>query len=260
MEKRSIDLGRCLVRDGKADCHRCEEICPQRAIASPALDHEACDGCARFTAVWPAAAIEAPEDYAEALKKTMALTPQVLMCGKASPGGVHCLGFLDRRLLWSLATKRPLSLDIARWESCRPAGVGGLQQDGAGEKAAEGRTAQLFPSSVPLDGRGVAGNSRSADRAKLPLRCFGLAAGAAGRSMRAGLWAGAARRLHGLWPLHRRLPDRGSRAGARRACGPALCGGILHRVQSLCTALPAGRAGTRAALCRAARFSAGPLT
>ena len=130
----------------------------------------------------------------------------------------------------------------------------------AAEKVAEGRTAQLFPSSVPLDGRGAAGNSRSADRAELPLRCFGLAAGAAGRSMRAVLWAGAARRLHGLWPLHRRLPDRGSRAGARRACGPALCGGILHRVQSLCTALPAGRAGTRAALCRAARFPAGPLT
>ena len=130
----------------------------------------------------------------------------------------------------------------------------------AAEKAAEGRTAQLFPSFVPLDGRGAAGNSRSADRAELPLRCFCLAAEAAGRSMRAVLWAGAARRLHGLWPLHRRLPDRGSRAGARRACGPALCGGILHRVQSLCTALPAGRAGTRAALCRAARVPAGPLT
>lgn len=99
MEKRSIDLGRCLVRDGKADCHRCEEICPQRAIASHAVDQEACDGCGLCTAVCPAAAIEAPEDYAEALKKTMALTPQVLMCGKASPGGVHCLGFLDRRLL-----------------------------------------------------------------------------------------------------------------------------------------------------------------
>lgn len=85
MEKRSIDLGRCLVRDGKADCHRCEEICSQRAIASHAVDQEACDGCGLCTAVCPAAAIEAPEDYAEALKKTMALTPQVLMCGKASP-------------------------------------------------------------------------------------------------------------------------------------------------------------------------------
>lgn len=85
MEKRSINLGRCLVRDGKADCHRCEEICPQRAIVSHAVDQEACDGCGLCTAVCPAAAIEAPENYAEALKKTMALTPQVLMCGKASP-------------------------------------------------------------------------------------------------------------------------------------------------------------------------------
>ncbi len=129
MEKRSIDLGRCLVRDGKADCHCCEEICPQRAITSHAVDQEACDGCGLCTAVCPAAAIEAPEDYAEALKKTMALTPQVLMCGKASPGGVHCLGFLDRRLLWSLATKRPLSLDISRCESCRPAVFAWLQQE-----------------------------------------------------------------------------------------------------------------------------------
>ena len=114
MEKRSIDLGRCLVRDGKADCHRCEEICPQRAITSHAVDQEACDGCGLCTAVCPAAAIEAPEDYAEALKKTMALTPQVLMCGKASPGGVHCLGFLDRLGNFFLGGFRPAELHIVK--------------------------------------------------------------------------------------------------------------------------------------------------
>lgn len=42
---------------------------------------------------------------------------------------LHCLGFLDRRLLWSLATKRPLSLDISRCESCRPAVFAWLQQE-----------------------------------------------------------------------------------------------------------------------------------
>ena len=45
MEKRRIDLSRCLVRDGKADCHRCEEICPQKAINGHVVDTAACDGC-----------------------------------------------------------------------------------------------------------------------------------------------------------------------------------------------------------------------
>lgn len=129
MEKRRIDLRRCLVCDGKADCHRCEEICPQRAVTGHSVDQSACDGCGLCSAVCPAAAIESPEDYAGALQKTMDLTPQVLMCEKASPGGVRCLGFLNRRLLWALAAKQPLSLDISHCESCRPAVFDWLQQE-----------------------------------------------------------------------------------------------------------------------------------
>uniref|UniRef100_UPI0022E1477C 4Fe-4S binding protein n=1 Tax=Mitsuokella multacida TaxID=52226 RepID=UPI0022E1477C len=121
MEKRRIDLSRCLVRDGKADCHRCEEICPQKAINGHVVDTAACDGCGLCSAICPAAAIVAPEDYEGALTKAQELAPQVLMCEKASEGSVHCLGFLTRRLLWALAAKRPLALDISHCASCRPA-------------------------------------------------------------------------------------------------------------------------------------------
>ena len=89
MEKRRIDLSRCLVRDGKADCHRCEEICPQKAIQDHVVDTAACDGCGLCSAICPAAAIVAPEDYEGALTKAQELAPQVLMCEKASEGGVH---------------------------------------------------------------------------------------------------------------------------------------------------------------------------
>lgn len=129
MEKRRIDLSRCLVRDDKADCHRCEEICPQKAIRGHAIDMAACDGCGLCSAVCPAAAITAPEDYTGALAKAQSLTPQVLMCEKASEGSVHCLGFLTRRLLWALAAKRPLALDISHCEACRPAVFAHLKQE-----------------------------------------------------------------------------------------------------------------------------------
>ncbi len=129
MEKRRIDLSRCLVRDGKADCHRCEEICPQKAIQDHVVDTAACDGCGLCSAICPAAAIVAPEDYEGALTKAQELAPQVLMCEKASEGGVHCLGFLTRRLLWALAAKRPLALDISHCEACRPAVFAHLERE-----------------------------------------------------------------------------------------------------------------------------------
>lgn len=129
MEKRRIDLSRCLVRDGKADCHCCEEICPQKAIKDHVVDTAACDGCGLCSAVCPVAAIVAPEDYEGALTKAQELAPQVLMCEKASEGGVHCLGFLTRRLLWALAAKRPLALDISHCEACRPAVFAHLERE-----------------------------------------------------------------------------------------------------------------------------------
>ena len=138
MEKRRIDLSRCLVRDGKADCHRCEEICPQKAIQDHVVDTAACDGGGLCSAICPAAAIVAPEDYEGALTKAQELAPQVLMCEKASEGGVHCLGFLTRRLLWALAAKRPLALDISHCEACRPAVFAHLEREVAAAAEVQG--------------------------------------------------------------------------------------------------------------------------
>ena len=121
MSKRSIDLTHCLVRDGKVSCHRCADICPQKAITDHGIDTERCDGCGLCSAVCPAAAVIAPEDYAGALAKAEKLQPQVLMCEKAGAEGAPCLGFLNRRLLWAMAWEKGLCLDISQCQSCRPA-------------------------------------------------------------------------------------------------------------------------------------------
>jgi formate hydrogenlyase subunit 6/NADH:ubiquinone oxidoreductase subunit I len=129
LSKRSIDLRRCLVRDGKVSCHRCAEICPQKAITDHVIDMERCDGCGLCSAVCPAAAITASEDYAGALAKAEKLQPKVLMCEKAGAEGAPCLGFLNRRLLWAMAYDRGLCLDISQCQSCRPAVYDWLLQE-----------------------------------------------------------------------------------------------------------------------------------
>lgn len=121
MSKRNIDLARCLVHDGAVNCHLCEKICPQNAIQEHVIDMSRCDGCGLCQAVCPTAAIMSTEDYERALEKAAELEPQALMCQKAGEGNVSCLGFLNRRILWALASKRSLCLDISRCQKCRPA-------------------------------------------------------------------------------------------------------------------------------------------
>ena len=121
MSKRNIDLARCLMHDGAVNCHLCEKICPQDAIQEHVIDMSRCDGCGLCHAVCPTAAIVTPEDYEKALDKAAGLKPQVLMCQKADETSVSCLGFLNRRLLWALASKRELCLDLSRCRECRPA-------------------------------------------------------------------------------------------------------------------------------------------
>lgn len=121
MSKRSIDLARCLVHDGAVNCHLCEKICPQKAIEEHVIDMSRCDDCGLCQAVCPTAAIMATEDCGNDLDKAAALEPQVLMCRKVSEKGAFCLGFLNRRILWVLASRRGLCLDISRCQKCRPA-------------------------------------------------------------------------------------------------------------------------------------------
>lgn len=131
MSLRTIDLNRCLLRYAQGKCDACTAICPQQAIHEHQIDKTKCDGCGLCQAVCPAGAIAGTDDLASALADVQKLTPQVLMCEKAEAGCPSCLGFLNRRLLWSLAEKRELMLDISRCAACRPAVEKWLQQEAA---------------------------------------------------------------------------------------------------------------------------------
>lgn len=122
-------MSRCLVHDSLVECHRCEEICPQQAIKNHQIDTERCDDCGLCTAVCPLGAIEAEVNYDEALTKVTKLAPQVLMCQKVTADSMPCLGAVNRRMLWTLASKQPLAIDTSRCADCRPAVAKWLEQE-----------------------------------------------------------------------------------------------------------------------------------
>ncbi|BAL82191.1 hypothetical protein SELR_04830 [Selenomonas ruminantium subsp. lactilytica TAM6421] len=121
MAKREIDLNRCLFHYTNVTCNRCESICPQKAIQNRQIDRDKCDNCGLCTAICPTGAIHSDADYDRCLTAAQNLEPQVLMCHKVSPEGMPCLGALNRRLLWALASQKPLALDISRCAECKPA-------------------------------------------------------------------------------------------------------------------------------------------
>ena len=53
MAYRSIDFEHCLRRYQGASCHRCEMICPNKAIHDGQIDEPLCDDCGLCTAVCP---------------------------------------------------------------------------------------------------------------------------------------------------------------------------------------------------------------
>ena len=120
MSRREIDLNRCLFHYPHITCNRCQTICPQQAIKMRDIDREKCDNCGLCTAVCPTGAIQSDNDYDTALTATQNLTPQVLMCRKVSPAAMSCLGALNRRLLWALASSRELAIDTSRCAKCNP--------------------------------------------------------------------------------------------------------------------------------------------
>lgn len=121
MAKREIDLNRCLFHYTNVTCQRCTVACPQQAIENRQIDAEKCDNCGLCTAQCPTGAIYSDTDYDGCLTAAQHLAPQVLMCQKVSPTGMSCLGALNRRLLWALASQQPLALDISRCADCKPA-------------------------------------------------------------------------------------------------------------------------------------------
>ena len=121
MAMRNVDLNRCLFHYTNISCSRCQTICPRQAINNRVIDGEKCDNCGLCTAVCPTGAIQSSVDYDAELTAVQNLSPQVLMCQKVVPHAMPCLGALNRRLLWALAEKKPLSIDTSRCRQCNPA-------------------------------------------------------------------------------------------------------------------------------------------
>ncbi|WP_026767127.1 4Fe-4S binding protein [Selenomonas ruminantium] len=121
MALRNIDINRCLFQYTNITCNRCQEICPQQAICNHKIDSEKCDNCGLCTAVCSTGAIQSDTDYDTMLTAVKNLSPPVLMCKKASPQAMPCLGALNRRLLWALAEKQALAIDTSRCHTCNPA-------------------------------------------------------------------------------------------------------------------------------------------
>lgn len=129
MARRVIDYNRCLQHDSILSCHRCEEVCPQQAIKNYQIDEKLCDDCGLCTAVCPLGAIEAEVDYDTELTKVTQLEPQVLMCKRVTGKGMPCLGALNRRMLWTLAEKKPLDIDTSHCQACKPAVAAWLERE-----------------------------------------------------------------------------------------------------------------------------------
>lgn len=129
MADRSIDLTKCLFQYSSANCSRCEEICPQKAISQHAIDAEACDGCGLCTAVCPTGAVVAHVDYAKGLQELMEKEKPLLICQDVRKSDFPCLGFLNRRVLWSLARDKDIYLELSHCAACRPAVHDWLKQE-----------------------------------------------------------------------------------------------------------------------------------
>lgn len=136
MTQRTIDLNRCLCNYPHSACQQCADACPRQAIVNRQIDKSKCDNCGLCTAICPTGAIQSETDYDQELSAVLQLAPPVLMCQKASPQGFPCLGFLSRRLLWALAEKQPLAIDISRCADCKPAVAGHLHAEIAACNAA----------------------------------------------------------------------------------------------------------------------------
>ena len=126
---RTIDLNRCLLRYAQGNCDACEAICPQGAVHQHVIDPGKCNDCGLCQAVCPTGAIAGRDDCARALDHLSQLTRQVLRCSRVDDDSPSCLGFLNRRILWSLTRERELAIDLSRCKACRPAVFRWLEQE-----------------------------------------------------------------------------------------------------------------------------------
>lgn len=122
VEKIRLSAAKCIKGYLQPPCRACEGVCPAGAFRWGMPQTELCLDCGLCTAVCPAGAIETRQSYAAKLSGALS-APQVhLACTKTVPDSMlPCLGFLTRGILWAIASKREVQLDVGACRSCVPA-------------------------------------------------------------------------------------------------------------------------------------------
>ena len=114
----------CIKGYLQPPCRACEDVCPAGAFRWGVPHPDLCIECGLCTAACPAAAVETRLDYAAKLTAVVAAdAPSVrLACAKSAPDfALPCLGFLTRGILWVIASKKEVELDIGTCRACLPA-------------------------------------------------------------------------------------------------------------------------------------------
>lgn len=115
-----IDSKKCLNRYQNISCTKCEEICPQGAIHKQKVDEIRCDFCGLCSSVCPIMAIETKSDIGHKLAVAVNGESVIFSCKKVNvESPFSCLGFLQARLLWAIAQRHAVAIDISRCQSCR---------------------------------------------------------------------------------------------------------------------------------------------
>lgn len=137
LEKIRLAAAKCMRGSLQPPCRACEDVCPAGAFRWGVPHTELCVDCGLCTAVCPAAAIETRLDYAARLTRAAAEPRVRLACAKSAPdSALPCLGFLTRGILWALASKREVELDIGACHVCLPAVHAHLCREAAAVSAA----------------------------------------------------------------------------------------------------------------------------
>lgn len=137
LEKIRLATAKCIRGSLQPPCRACEETCPAGAFRWGVPHSELCIDCGLCTAVCPAAAIETRLDYAARLTRAAAAPRVRLACAKIAPeSALPCLGFLTRGILWALASKQEVELDIGACRACLPAVHAHLCREAAAVSAA----------------------------------------------------------------------------------------------------------------------------
>ncbi len=118
VEKISVLKEKCIKSYMQPPCRACENICPVGAFRWGAPT-AACLDCGLCSSVCPTGAIKTRLDYEKKLTAATKASSVHLACVKCQPTyDLPCLGFITRHILFALAAKKQVRLDIYACRTC----------------------------------------------------------------------------------------------------------------------------------------------